>query len=78
MLNKKDKVVGLYIKGKISIGRGAEISNMSTSDFKELLARRGFVRTVKSIKKKVKKGILWIEYDNKKLEMARKNSLKVR
>ena len=24
------------------------------------------------------KGILWIEYDNKKLEMARKNSLKVR
>ena len=25
-----------------------------------------------------KKGILWIEYDNKKLEMARKNSLKVR
>ena len=24
------------------------------------------------------KGILWIEYDSKKLEMARKNSLKIR
>lgn len=54
---KVTAAVELYKEGKISLGRGAEIAEMSTSDFKEVLAERGFRRVIKSSKKRLHKGV---------------------
>ena len=49
--------VQLYNSGEVSLGRAAEIAEMSTPDFKEALADRGTIRTIKSTKERVKKGV---------------------
>lgn len=43
--------VELYGSGEVSIGKAAEIAEMSTADFKDVLAERGVIRVVKSSKK---------------------------
>ena len=48
--------VELYNSGEASLGRAAEIAEMSTSDFKEALAERGSRRVIKSTSERVKKG----------------------
>jgi len=49
--------VELYKSGEISIGKAAEIAEMSTPDFKEELGDRGIVRYIKSSKKNIAKGL---------------------
>lgn len=49
--------VELYNSGQVSIGKAAEIAEMTTPDFKEALAERGVIRTIQSTKERVKKGI---------------------
>lgn len=49
--------IELYKSGEISLGKAAEIAEMSTPDFKEELAARGMVRKIKSSNERVKKGI---------------------
>lgn len=56
-MKKYDKAINHYIKGKVSIGKAAELAKMSTSDFKELLDKRNIIRQIKSSKQRVKKGI---------------------
>ena len=54
---KVTAAVELYNSGEVSLGRAAEIAEMSTPDFKEALAERGVVRAIKSTKERVKKGV---------------------
>lgn len=54
---KLSAAIELYNEGKVSIGRAAEIAEMSTVDFKEELAARGIKRIVKSNKERRKKGL---------------------
>ena len=54
---KVTAAVELYNSGEASLGRAAEIAEMGTSDFKEALAERGHLRTIKSTTERVKKGI---------------------
>lgn len=53
--------VELYKEGNVSIGKAAEIAEMSTPDFKEALAERGFIREVKSSPHRVHKGLEILE-----------------
>ena len=54
---KLTAAVELYNSGQASLGKAAEIAEMSTPDFKRALAERGVVRVIKSTKEGVKKGI---------------------
>ena len=54
---KISAAVEMYKEGDISIGRAAEIAEVSTSDFKELLVERGLKRSINSPRKRVNKGI---------------------
>ncbi len=54
---KVTAAVELYNSGEVSLGKAAEIAEMSTVDFKEALAERGVVRAIKSTKERVKKGV---------------------
>ena len=54
---KLTAAVELYNSGQASLGRAAEIAEMSTPDFKDALADRGTVRSIKSTKERIKKGI---------------------
>lgn len=56
-MKKYDKAINLYIKGKVSIGRAAELANLSTSEFKELLGKKNIIRQIKSSKQITQKGI---------------------
>lgn len=49
--------VELYNAGEVSLGKAAEIAEMSTPDFKEALAERGTARIIKSTGKRVQKGL---------------------
>lgn len=49
--------IELYNSGEVSLGKATEIAETSTSDFKEALAERGIVRTIKSTEERVKKGV---------------------
>ena len=49
--------VEMFKEGKISLGRAAEIAEMSTADFKEALAERGITRAIKSSEQRLQKGI---------------------
>jgi len=53
--------VELYNSGEVSLGKAAEIAEMSTPDFKEALAERGVVRIIKSSKERVSKGLVAIK-----------------
>ena len=54
---KLTAAVELYNSGDVSLGKAAEIAEMTTPDFKEALADRGTIRTIKSTKERVKKGV---------------------
>lgn len=54
---KLSAAIELYKEGKISIGRAAEIAEMTTPDFKEELDARGMKRIVKSSKNRRSKGL---------------------
>ena len=47
--------IEMYKSGKISIGRAAEIADMSLPDFKEALKERGIKITVEASRKDMKK-----------------------
>ncbi len=49
--------MGLYKEGKISIGRAAEIAEMSTPDFADAMAERGYRRVITSSKERMKRGL---------------------
>lgn len=49
--------VELYNTGEVSLGKAAEIAEMSTPDFKDALAERGITRVIKSTGKRVQKGL---------------------
>lgn len=49
LLNTKTELkislaIELYLKGKISIARAAELSGLTTLEFKEVMAARGIIR----------------------------------
>jgi len=49
LLNTKTELkislaIELYLKGNISIGRAAELSGLTTIEFKEVMAARGIIR----------------------------------
>lgn len=54
---KVTAAVELYNSGEVSLGKAAEIAEMSTADFKEALAERGVIRAIKSTKERVKNGV---------------------
>lgn len=54
---KVTAAVELYNSGQASLGKAAEIAEMSTADFKDALAERGIVKAIKSTEERVKKGI---------------------
>ena len=54
---KISAAVEIYREGRVSLGKAAEIAEMSTPDFKEALAERGFVRELKSTPQRVQKGL---------------------
>lgn len=62
---KVTAAVELYNSGQVSLGKAAEIAEISTSDFKDALAERGTVRAVKSTKERVKKGIAILKKANR-------------
>ena len=49
--------IELYKSGEISLGRAAEIAEASTADFKDELAARGIIRSIRPSKERVKKGL---------------------
>lgn len=49
--------VELYKEGKISVGRAAEIAEISTPDFTEILAERGVARIIESTPEDIKRGL---------------------
>ena len=49
--------IEMYKEQKVSIGRAAEIAEMSTPDFVDAMAERGVKRIVKSTKERVRKGL---------------------
>jgi len=49
--------IELYNSGEVSLGKAAEIAEMSTPDFKEALADRGTIRAIKSTKERINKGV---------------------
>ena len=57
--------VEIYKEGKISIGKAAEIAEMSTLEFKEALAERGFIREIKSTPQRVSKGLEVLQKNKK-------------
>ncbi|MBI2139763.1 UPF0175 family protein [Candidatus Woesearchaeota archaeon] len=53
--------VELYISDTVSLGKAAEIAEMSTADFKDILADRGIARKFPSSQERRKKGIALLD-----------------
>jgi Arc/MetJ-type ribon-helix-helix transcriptional regulator len=47
--------VELYKNGEVSLGKAAEIANISIVEFKEMLASQGYRRTLKVSRKDIKR-----------------------
>ena len=50
-----EQAVRLYVSGKISLGKAAELAGTNVVEFKEILANRGQVRVLKTSRKDIKK-----------------------
>lgn len=43
-----DPVIELYRKGEVSLSKAAEIAGVTTIEFKEILAKKGFTREIEA------------------------------
>lgn len=49
------QAIQLYVSGRISLGRAAELASTNVVEFKEILANRRHVRVLKTNRKDIKK-----------------------